>query len=300
MSKNITLDDVVKGEQFKSKIVELLSVEGLLLSERHENLHSDDLPKIVQLSEDADGIKFTFECCHKTYSVTVCQSDFGVVKAGLCWLYGFGMIRYDYSLPIFDELPDATVKKYMNLAIEIWERNVHRDWMQRYKKYKVHNGDASKGPSFLFGIISGGDALEKAKEEHHSVTDEGILDSKHHIFRDKEKLRLLMLSEGKNIENHNLLVESIFDQVTATTRRWLRDKRPFEVRLFKNMELGYFIKKGEPNKPDERWTPGVFGFTNEYEDSIWKIWCKAHEEFREYWIKKFGKNEEFLQQPAPE
>lgn len=68
---------------------------------------------------------------------------------------------------------------------------------------------------------------------------------------------------------------------------------PFEERLAENRDEGYFVNS------EFRWKPGVFGFTNDYETELWKTWCKAHEEFKDYWIKKFGENEELWQPPAP-
>jgi hypothetical protein len=207
--------------------------------------------------------------------------------------------RYDYELLVFKSLDEKSIKQYMKLAVEIWERNIHWNWMRNYKKYKTHNG--TKDHTFLQGIILDGPAKSEAIKTHNERSDrEENGETPHHIFRDPEKLMEFIRTEGKNKTEHKLLVESIYDQATATTRIWypkrkknLPDYLPFEERLIENRDEGYYCNS------DFRWAPGIFGFTNDYETKMWGIWVGAHKEFRDYWIKKFGKNEEFWQPPAP-
>jgi len=290
--KIIILEDVVKGEIFKSKITAELLTHGVLLSERHENLHSDDLPKIVKLNEKEKTIEFVLKYESKKYKLSMPQNNQDIFRAGLVWLYGDGMLKHNYKLPIFDDLSKNLIEKYQNLATEIWERNIHLDWMRNHKHYLKHNG--SKNAEFVYGIIMGGKDKDKAIKKHQTITDAGKSDTQHHIFRDPKRLRRLIETEGKNEAEHKLLIESIYDQATITTRIWFPDRyeTSFEERIEKNKNAGYFCS-------GFRWKPGVFGFTNAYETKIWEIWVKAHEEFRDYWIDKFGENEEFWQPPKP-
>lgn len=295
------LEDIINGEKFKSEVMNALHKAGLLLCEKHVSLCSEDMPIISNLDIDKNQLQIEYK--NKVYHAPVPNAKPEVIRAGLSWLFGYGLIRYDYELPVFKNLDEKSIKQYMKLAVEIWERNIHRDWMQRHKNYKYHNGDTSKGSKFLHGVTSEDENERwRAVEEHRRITDareDG--ETPHHIFRDSKRLKKLIMIEGENEIEHKLLVESIYDQATATTRRWVRkdDHKPFEERLFENMKKGYFIKRGEKGKPEKRWKPGFFGFTNKYEDEIWDIWCQAHEQFKDYWIKKFGKNEEFWQPPAP-
>jgi len=287
-------EDAEKGETFKDKVLALLSEQNVILKERHEELHSANMSTIDELAEETNQIKLIIKHNNQKYELLAPKPEQAVLRASLCWLYGCGLIKYDYNLPIFSGLEEKVMNRYHKLAIEIWERNTHIDWMQQHKKYLKHNG--SKGPSFLYGVSSD-DKKEifTAIAEHRVITDarEGG-DTPHHIFRDPKKLRSALLDEGRDAELKATLVESIYDQTTATVRTWYPDRKAkrFKERLEENRDKGYFCE-------GFRWIPGAFGFESAYEQEIWKIWCRAHEEFKEYWINKFGENEERWQPPAP-
>ena len=277
-----------EGELLKSKIAGNLESQGLVLIEKHENLKEDkNLPKIVESQP-----KLLVECKNKTYLAGVPEMDKNTFRTGLCFLYGYGMIKYDYELPVFNELNEKELKIYMKLAIEIWERNIHWDWMQNQCKYKQHNG--KKDLKFLEQIVL--DPMLAIKD-HRARTDEGDNeDTPHHIFRNPYVLRRVILDEGKN-KLSAILLESFYDQATAITRIWYKKRNlPFEERLIQNMNEGYYI--GLIANKEERWKPGYFGFTNEYESKLWQSWIRVHNEFKKYWIDKFGKTEEFWQPPA--
>jgi hypothetical protein len=300
---DFTENDAENGETLKDSIVSLLKEQNIILKEKHEGLQSKNMPTIENLCEDEGHFKLIIKYDARSYEINVPKIEPGVLRASLCWMYGYGLVKYDYELPVFQGLEKDVLERYQRFAVQIWERNIHRDWMQKNRKYKHHNGDLSKGAKFVYGVSSKDrDERWAAILEHRRITDaEEEGETPHHIFRYPKRLKKLIMTEGENEIEHKLLVESIYDQATATTRRWLRkdDNRPFEERLFENMKKGYFIKRGEKRKPEKRWKPGFFGFTNDYETKMWGIWVEAHKEFRDYWTTKFGKNEEFWQPPAP-
>ena len=293
----IQLEDIIKGEEFKSQVVSILGDKGLPLSEKHASLCVKDMPRISILDEVNDLLMVEYD--NKSYNISIPRVKQETLCAGLSCLFGYGILKHDYKLSVFNELDEKAIKQYMKLAVEIWERNIHWDWMRNYKNYKTHNG--SKDHKFLQGIILDWPAKSEAIKTHNERSDKGEKgETRHHIFRDPEKLMEFIRTEGKNVIKHELLVESMYDQATATTRIWypkrkkdLPDYLSFEERLIENRDEGYYCNL------DFRWMPGVFGFTNNYEDNIWGIWVEAHKEFRKYWTTKFGQNEEFWQPPAP-
>lgn len=314
MLKVISLDDVIEGEKFFKEIERAFTEQGFKLIERHAWLHRDDFPQIVDLVVDEEGIEICLQDLNhedesKRQPCTRCfipESDKGIIRAGLTWLYGFGMVQHEYKrldlfnteydpeLGTFRKFTKEEIDEYYDLAAEIWERNIHLDWMR--KRFPTHNG--SKDPKFIYLIVA--KEIFEALKYHYEKTDAGIADTRHHIFRDPNKIEALMLTQGRNKKDHDLFIESIYDQTTATTRRWLRDKRPFEIRLFGNMIKGYFIKRAERGKSEQRWLPPINREPTAYEREIWNIWCGAHIEFRNYWIQKFGPFEKGWQEPHPD
>lgn len=271
----------------------------MILTEKHEGLQSSVLPSIESICEEKDLFKLVIQQEGKSYDIDALQISPGVLRSGLCWMYGSGLVKYDYELPIFQGLKKDIVDRYKRFAVQIWERNIHRDWMQKEKGYTHHNGDYSKGPGFLYGVSSA-DITEimTAVEMHRRITDaEEGGETPHHRIKTKEDLRMVLMNRGKNKRVEAWLIESIYDQVTATTRSHYpyRDKHSFKERLTQNMNKGYYCE-------NFRWTPGSLNDPDidyRYEKEIWDIWLKAHEEFKKYWIKKFGEKEELWQPPEP-
>ena|GEM_PF-6545690 len=293
----IPLEDIVEGEKFKSQLVEAFTEEGLMLQEKQEGLYSDDLPGITSICSGGTDLICTMEHADKTYEVSVPEAEPGIMRAGLSFIYGMGFARYDYDLPLFKVgISEGLHDLYIKLGLEIWERNIHLDWM-RSKGYGPHNG--TKDSLFLRDIIKDWPAKQEAITMHNERSDRGEKgDTPHHIFRDPKILRRVIAREGKHPKTE-FLIESIYDQATATTRIWYPFRgKPFEQRLIENMNEGYYIRRNEQGKV-ERWKPGVFGPKNNFEDELWGVWCQAHEEFKQYWIEKFGPNEKLWQPPAP-
>lgn len=296
-NNEFTEKDAVDGKNLKDTILELLKKQNLILTEKHEGLQSSVLPSVESIFEENDIFKLEIQHEDKSYDVDVLQTLSGVLRSGLCWMYGSGLVKYDYELPIFQGLKKDVIDRYKKFAVQIWERNIHRDWMQKERGYIYHNGDYSKGPDFLYGVSSADrKEIMAAVEMHRRITDaeEGD-ETPHHFIKTKEDLRMVLMDRGKDDKLKELLIESIYDQTTATTRMHYpnRDKKSFEERLTENMNAGYFCD-------DFRWTPGSLNDPDidcEYEKEIWGIWLKAHEEFKEYWIKKFGEKEQFWQPP---
>jgi len=289
----IQLEDIFKGEKFKFQVMKTLHEEGLFLQEKHAGLYSEEMPKINNLTKSQLLIKYK----NKIHPILIQNIKAEVIRAGLSHLFGYGIIKYNYELPIFKQLDEKSIKQYMKLAVEIWERNIHIDWMKS-KGYLTHNG--TKDSIFLHGMISDDwKSKKQAIEKHRERSEQREKgDTPHHIFRDSKILKRIIEREG-NHELTRYLIESVYDQATATTRIWYPKRHlPFEKRIIENRDEGYFLGYNEKGQV-QRWKPGFFGFTNDYENKIWNIWCKAHEEFKNYWINKFGKKEEFWQPPAP-
>jgi hypothetical protein len=285
---DIALEDIIQGEKLKSDIVSKLASQGVSLVERHEGLHSRDMPRILGIEEVDDQLRFSIDYNGQTYDVPIAKVSDATLKAGLAMSYGHGIFRYDYNLPAFGDLSGEELKLYMDLAVEVWEKNTHVDWMRKCG-YTGHNG--TKDETFFYQRLHDGRLAIDTHRQRSEQRDKG--DTPHHVFRDPEVLREVMLSEGEHPLS-KYLIEAIYDQTTATTRIWYKERhKPFEQRITENRGKGFFIDA------KSRWTPGCFGFTNDYETEIWQTWIKAHEEFKAYWISKFGNNEELWQPPAP-
>lgn len=296
---SFTEKDAAEGKELKDTILELLNKESLMLVEKHEGLQSENMPKIENLFEEENFLKLVIKYEDKSYEINILQTEPSVLRSGLCWMYGYGFIKYNYELPIFQGLEKNVIDRYQRFAVQIWERNIHRDWMQKDRGYTHHNGDHSKGPKFLYGVSSD-DRDEKwaAIQEHRRITDaEEGGETPHHSIKTKEDLRVVLMNRGEDKELEDLLIEAIYDQATATTRTHYPDRKKysFEERLTKNMNKGYYCD-------DFRWKPGKLKdarIAPEYEEKIWSFWLDAHETFKEYWTKKFGENEELWQAPEP-
>ena len=294
----IPLEDIVEGEKFKSQLIRAFNAENLELKERQAGLHSDDMPRIESIPVDRTGLRFAMIHAGETYEASIPETDPNVVRAGLSFMFGMGFARYDYDSPLFNTGINEDLRDlYIKLGREIWERNIHLDWM-RHVGFYTHNG--TKDNLFLQGIIKPGPAKQEAIKVHNERSARGEKqDTPHHIFNNPKLLRLVLESEGED-ERSKYLIESIYDQASVTSRIWHKQQDiPFEERLYTNRDKGYFIRPREDGEA-ERWIPGVFNLDTPYVHEIWQIWLQAHEEFKEYWIEKFGSNEELWQPPAPE
>lgn len=296
---SIELEDIIEGEKLKDTLIVKFEHKGLLLSERPTGLCSDDMPEITSLNKNKDQPELSVKYDNYLYTISLPELSDSILRTALSFLYGYGHVKYDYKLPVFQVLAEEDTVKYMELAVETWERNIHREWMRKCG-YETHNG--TKDEVFLYQILTD---KQKAIETHRERSDNREKgDTSHHIFRNPEVLRLVMESKGED-ELSESLIESMYDEATATTRYWYKLKKEqkqftFEERLVNNMEKGYYITHETDTKSEvERWKPGVFGFTNDYETEMWQLWLRVHENFKDYWIEKFGKNEELWQPPAP-
>lgn len=290
----LSKEDIEAGEMFRKKLISLFEEKGVVLAERHVALHGWGLPQLSSLSLHESIIDIVINYFNKSYSLTLSKEEPNILRAGLALLYSKGYTKYNYDLPIFQELKNESLENYIRLAIEAWELDLHKDWMKSCG-YTCHNG--TKDSIFLSRISS-----TLRKERDSAVLEHRIRSSKrekddtpHHIFVAYSSIEKIIVGEG----THPLteyLIESFYDQATAPVRWYKERELSFEERIAKNMRLGYYM--GKDNQKVKCWKPGVFGFTNDYEIYLWKIWCKVHKKFKEYWQNKFGVNEEFWQPPC--
>ena len=285
---SIELDDIIKGEKLRLILINELNQKGLLLPERHAGLCLDDLAEIVSLSRTENQTQLKIKHDDIPYIAQIPEINDNILKAGLSCLYGYGHLKYNYNLPVFQNLAEEDIKKYMKLTLEIWERNIHKDWMRKCG-YKTHNG--TKDELFLYQMMTD---INTAVVTHRERSDRREMgDTPHHIFRDQAIIEEIILEEGSH-ELTTYFIESFYDQATAPTRTWFGERElPFEDRHNKNRDLGYYIN------PNFRWKPGVFKFKKDYENKLWDLWLKVHDEFKEYWVEKFSRNEELWQPPTP-
>lgn len=290
---SIELNDIMGGDELRKTIINSLEQKGLLLPEKHAGLYLDDMAEVVLLDRTEDKLKLKIKHNSHQFIVLFPQVNEGILKAGLACLYGFGHLKYNYGLPVFHNLSEKEFKKYMELAVEIWERNIHKDWMKRCG-YKTHNG--TKDELFLYQAIEGDiKTMKKTHWERSERREKG--DTPHHLFSDPDLVREVILEEGLH-ELTPYFIESFYDKVTAVTRYWYKLRKDqiqstFEQRLMSNRDAGYYVNE------EFRWKKGCFGFTNDYEAELEQLWLKVHDEFKGYWVSKFGKNEELWQLPAP-
>ncbi len=285
---SIELDDIIKGEKLRKSVVRELELKGIPLPERHAGLWLDDMAEIAFLNKTKNQTEIKIKYNNTLYDLKIQNFEDGPLRAGLTCLYGYGHIRYDYELPVFETLSEEDTVKYMKLAIEIWERNIHRDWMRKCG-YETHNG--TKDELFLYQMITDLHTAVQTHRERSEHREKG--DTPHHLFNNPKLIRRIVERQGVH-ELNDYFIESFYDKVTAPTRIWFEERTlPFEERHNKNRDLGYYVN------PEFRWKPGVFGFTNDYETKLQKLWLDIHCKFKEYWTSKFGKNEELWQPPAP-
>jgi hypothetical protein len=285
----ITAEQIQAGEKLKEELVQRLKHKGLVLQERHENLWSADMPRILSISKGKDYLYLISKLQDK-FEVVTTPAGLDVLRAALAVCYGYGFFHYNYDFDFFRTLEDE-VKYYEDLAVEVWERNLHLDWMKKCG-YKKHNG--TKDAEFLSGVV---DPNRKSNtiETHRTRTDTREKgDSPHHAFRVLDLFTRVVLSEGDDPYTP-FLIESFYDEATIPSRLFHRNTHPhvpFARLLRDNRDAGYYLSRDLP-----RWTPGVFGLNSDYAHQLMKKWIKVHEEFEKYWLGKFGKNEEHWQPP---
>ncbi|MCK4670490.1 MAG: hypothetical protein KAT43_04760 [Nanoarchaeota archaeon] len=279
-----------EGDSLKYLVLSELKKADLDLSEKHEGICSDDMPKIQSMQLTKESLELTVGYEGKAYAVHVQPAEEDIVRYALAFLFGDGNVRYDYHLPVFQCLRKEDVMKFKRLAVEIWERNIHIDWMRK-NNYLTHNG--SKDYKFLFDMINNPDNPRIAADDHNLRSDRGDKgDTPHHSLREYSDFKEVLQRDGEDPRTY-LLKEIIHDQATATVRIWYHYRaEPFDKRLNDNMEQGIYFKNLRWNLNTDK------TIKTDLAKKTWKDWHEIHEKFRRYWKDKFGEKEELWQPPA--
>jgi hypothetical protein len=110
------------------------SALGLSLQQRIQDF--EHAPKVRQ-----DDVRFFVNNGTDNLGADTTEFSAETAKEGLCILFGYGMVKYNYDLPIFKGLPDQELSYYLLLTAEIFDRRLHVDWM------------VSRGHAGLFGDL---------------------------------------------------------------------------------------------------------------------------------------------------
>jgi len=287
----LKLSELKQGEKLSELLVQELNKKGIVLHENHVNLNSLNV-RIKDVCLESNRTEFLFENNNLILPVSLqnkCDDEY--LRLGFAILYGNGKLRYNYDLPLF-ATKKCNLNTYLQFAVEIWDKNIHIDWM-KYCGYKYHNG--TKDFSFLSGMCSDlHEDKNRAINEHRlrSMRREKE-DTPHHVFDDVDIFKSIIAKKGKHPLTE-YLIESFYDQASAPFRWFKSREKSVSQRVSENKIRGYFINHAAKN-----WKPEIFGFTNNYESYLWNTWCEVNNRFKVYWQDKFGKNEEFWQPPMP-
>ena len=283
----------MEGEKSRQEVKARLYSLSLPVEDKFIALHSEVLPVIHLIQRKGKWLEFDFKCQDMPYRLRILPLIDEIVSSTLAQLYGYGNIRYNYKLDTFEILTEEMMRQYQRLAVEVWDRNIHQDWM-RSCGYPTHNG--TKDERFLIGLSSNNqDERREAITLHNVRTDQQEKgDTPNHAFRDIGVLREIVEREGHH-HMHQHLIESFQDQASAPGR-WYREGKPDMKKMIEdNIDAGYFISQSVPRL----WKPGVFGFTNRYEQKLWNEWQEANDKFLQYWTTQFGLKSELWQPPLP-
>jgi len=223
-----------------------------------------------------------------SYEISVPKIESGLLIEGLACLYGYGICKYNYDVAGFQELPEEELDNYKRLALELWDRNIHIDWM-RSNKYLLHNG--TKDLKFCKHMAKR--EFDKGIELHSSLSKIRVdIDTDHHSLSFEEF--------SKDIDSNIIplgIDEILLDQASVTGR-WYRKYETYASDHAKTQkefqDKGIIFKKD--NKPIN-WKNPLSRPHNTAETDIWSKWLEANTCFAKYWIKLFGKHDKLWNPP---
>jgi len=206
------------------------------------------------------------------------------MRIGLAILYGFGYIRYEYDLPIFDNCNNSEKEFIMDLATEIWDRRVHMYWMQKVRKRRGHN--RSKNLEFCINMAR--KKKEKAIEQHHKDCAE-LRDTEHHMH---------YADFRRNLERQDPVIKEMLDDQASIAGRYYKEKERIKEGLScseyqdKIMNRGVYLEEIiAGTKKEIYWNPTNFGMHKidvRRQAKVWKYWKKSNHQFDKFREALFG------------
>jgi len=277
---------ITDGDDFKNWFVEEAQKKyGLNLETKLNNLDSGPS---IEFDETKNALLLKQHGI--SYDINLPKIESGLLLEGLACLYGYGICKYNYEIAGFQDLPEAELNEYKRLALELWDRNVHIDWM-RSNEYFLHNG--TKDLEFC-KLLSKKTRAEKSIgiERHREQSKKGLRgDSDHHSIT-FDSFNFFLAEEIKN----RLIEEMLFDQASITGRWYnktinYRKKHKSLQKAFRDQGV-YFGK-------NEYWTNPYLRYdATEFEKETWSMWAAANKRFEKYWKSNFGNDNKLWNPPC--
>jgi len=180
----------------------------------------------------------------------------------------------------------------MRLALELWDRNIHLTWM-RSKGYLLHNGTKDLEFCRLMAdpktLIQGIQRHQKQSEEQKDI------DSAHHSISYSEFENVLI-----NKQEVGLIYEVFYDQASITGR-WYKKALRLEEPHSKVQEE---LKSAGPlfSRKFWRYNPNRYSqlptTRQEQIKQVWLQWCKANDDFTQFWTDLFEEDNSQWNPPA--
>ena len=165
-----TLDDESFFQQSFTGLFRPL-IEEEILTRRLTGL--DSAPRCQQISSTKYNVRLQSGIEIKVDSADISPET---ITEGFAILYGYGFIASNYSLPIFREISSQYLQTCKELALEIWDKCIHIDWMRNFRRHATHN--ESKTLEVLRRFANG--ELDDGKYMHRYACDSGK-DTPHHV-----------------------------------------------------------------------------------------------------------------------
>jgi len=226
-----------------------------------------------------------------SYEINLPKIGTDLLHEGLACLYGYGICKYNYEITGFQDLPEAELDEYKRLALELWDRNIHIDWMKS-NGYETHNETkdlmfckrlASKDKKVReFGVST---HREQSKIRLHDDTD-------HHSLKYTE-----FLNEISRGNKHGMLTEVMLDQASIAGR-WYKKRLNYTSlhcdAQTKHKEKGIYF-----HDINSGWIPDLVDPDLSYlEHETWDEWSEINNSFSKFWNDLFQNNNSFWSPPV--
>ena len=259
-----------------------------LVKQIKEEIKEDILiPRITDLNKAPEikqhSSKFTIATQSKTLDLYTQNLNKETIINSLCILYGYGFVKYNYDLAIFNDLIQKEFKTSLRLATEIWDKRIHIDWMRNYSNHKNH--DISKDLHFCKLLAQ--EKYTEAKDYHHNACRKGF-DTNHHDINKDKFLEWILNSDQKKINEILNDQASIAGRYFKTIDNIQKGKQDSFFEIQKEIEQkGIELLENKMKKVYWK-RPHFIDNLKEKQEYYWELWINSNIEFSKYWTKKFG------------
>ena len=229
-------------------------------------------PELIETDKN-----FQFSAQGSAYQINCENLKNEDIVDGLCIMFGFGLICPNYDFKVYHALSMDVLYVAKNLAVEIWDRRIHLDFMLNYRGHDGHN--ESKDLEFCKLLAAG--KTDEAKEKHAKDCLEGR--DTPHYFKLRDFVNYLKRQKS-------VLKEIFDDQASISGRHFKKKDRLTQAHC--NYQ-GEILGKGiqiEEHGETLHWNRSCFTdfLIDNIQNKYWKEWKESNIAFCKYWTSKFG------------